>query len=124
MHDYSMKYRELYTQCYEEISGYSSASIQSSLLNVLSKKTKAVGNIIKKIPAVKDTQVDETLIAAGEKLENIGTEKVRKQMKQLIERQSNFVGPFIDNIDTINQLNNNPVQLLVDKDNLYIATIV
>ena len=119
-----MKYRELYTQCYEEISGYSSASIQSSLLNVLSKKTKAVGNIIKKIPAVKDTQVDETLIAAGEKLENIGTEKVRKQMKQLIERQSNFVGPFIDNIDTINQLNNNPVQLLVDKDNLYIATIV
>ena len=38
LHDYSMKYRELYTQCYEEISGYSSASIQSSLLNVLSKK--------------------------------------------------------------------------------------
>ena len=26
-------------------------------------------------------------------------------------------------IDTVNRLNNNPVQLLVDKDNLYIATI-
>lgn len=46
-----------------------------------------------------------------------------QQMRQLIERQSNFVRPFIDNIDTVNRLNNNPVQLLVDKDNLYIATI-
>ena len=56
-------------------------------------------------------------------LTGCGTEKIRKQMRQLIERQSNFVRPFIDNIDTVNRLNNNPVQLLVDKDNLYIATI-
>lgn len=121
--DYSMKYRELYTQCYEEISGYSSTSIQSSLLKGLSKTTKAVGKIVERIPVVGDTQADETLIAAGEKLSDIGTEKIRKQMRQLIERQSNFVRPFIDNIDTVNRLNNNPVQLLVDKDNLYIATI-
>lgn len=121
--DYSMKYRELYTQCYEEISGYSSTSIQSSLLKGLSKTTKAVGKIVERIPVVGDTQADETLIAAGEKLGDIGTEKIRKQMRQLIERQSNFVRPFIDNIDTVNRLNNNPVQLLVDKDNLYIATI-
>lgn len=121
--DYSMKYRELYTQCYEEISGYSSTSIQSSLLKGLSKTTKAVGKIVERIPVVGDTQADETLIAAGEKLGDIGTEKIRKQMSQLIERQSNFVRPFIDNIDTVNRLNNNPVQLLVDKDNLYIATI-
>ena len=121
--DYSMKYRELYTQCYEEISGYSSTSIQSSLLKGLSKTTKAVGKIVERIPVVGDTQADEMLIAAGEKLSDIGTEKIRKQMRQLIERQSNFVRPFIDNIDTVNRLNNNPVQLLVDKDNLYIATI-
>ena len=121
--DYSMKYRELYTQCYEEISGYYSTSIQSSLLKGLSKTTKAVGKIVERIPVVGDTQADETLIAAGEKLGDMGTEKIRKQMRQLIERQSNFVRPFIDNIDTVNRLNNNPVQLLVDKDNLYIATI-
>ena len=66
--DYSIKYRELYTQCYEEISGYSSTSIQSSLLKELSKTTKAVGKIVERIPVVGDTQADETLIAAGEKL--------------------------------------------------------
>lgn len=121
--NYSMKYRELYTQCYDEISGYSSTSIQSSLLKGLSKTTKAVGKIVEKIPVVGDTQADETLIAAGDKLSDIGTEKIRKQMKQLIERQSDFVRPFIENIDTMNRLGNNPVQLLVDRDNLYIGTI-
>ena len=121
--DYSMKYRELYTQCYEEISGYSSTSIQSSLLKGLSKTTKAVGKMVEKIPVVGDTQADETLIAAGDKLSDMGIEKICKQMKQLIERQSNFVRPFIENIDIMNRLSNNPVQLLVDKDNLYIGAI-
>ena len=93
------------------------------MLKGLSKTTKAVGKIVERIPVVGDTQADEMLIAAGEKLSDIGTEKIRKQMRPLIERQSNFVRPFIDNIDTVNRLNNNPVQLLVDKDNLYIATI-
>lgn len=121
--NYSLKYRELYTQCYEAISGYSSTSIQSSLLKGLSKTTIAVGKIVEKIPIVGDTQADEALIATGDKLNNIGTEKVHKQMRQLIERQSNFVRSFIENIDTVNKLNNNPVQLVVDKDNLYIAAI-
>lgn len=122
--DYSMKYRELYTQCYEEISGYSSTSVQSTLLKGLSKTSSAVGKFVEKIPVVGDkTQIDENLIAAGEKLGSIGTEKVYKQMKQLIERQSNFVRPFIDNIDMVNRLNNNQLQMVVDKDNLYIATI-
>ena len=44
-------------------------------------------------------------------------------MSSLIEHQSNSIRPFIENIDTVNELYNKPVQLLVDKDNLYIATI-
>ena len=121
--DYSIKYKELYTQCYEEISGYSSTSVQSSVIKGLSKTTSAVGKFVEKIPVVEKTQIDETLIATGDKLDDIGAEKVRRQMKQLIEQQGNFVRPFIDNIDAVNRLNNDPVQLMVDKDNLYIATI-
>ena len=121
--NYSLKYRELYTQCYEAISGYSSSSVQSALLKGLSKTSTAMGKMIEKIPVVSNSQADETLIAAGDKLQKIGDDKVRKQMKALIERQSNYVRPFIDNINTVNELHNNPVQLLIDKDNLYIATI-
>ncbi len=42
-------------------------------------------------------------------------------MEQLIKRQSNFIKPFIENIDTVNRLNNDSVQILIDKDNLYIG---
>ncbi len=48
--DYSIKYRELYTQCYDEFAGYSSTSIQSSLLKGLSKTTIVVGKLVEKIP--------------------------------------------------------------------------
>ena len=93
------------------------------MLKGLSKTTIAVGKVVEKIPVVGDTQADETIIAVGDKLSDIGTERVRKQMKQLIVRQSNFVRPFIDNIDTVNKLNNKPMQLVVDDENLYIATV-
>ena len=88
-----MKYRALYTQCYEETSGYCLLpGIQSSLLKGLSKTTKAVGKIVERIPVVGDTQADETLIAAGEKFGDIGTEKIRKLTDAAVdERQSNFV---------------------------------
>lgn len=121
--NYSLKYRELYTQCYDEISGYSSSSVQSTLIKGLSKTTTAMGKAIEKIPVVSNSQADETLIAAGGKLQKLSDDKVKKQMQALIERQSNYVRPFVDNINTVNELYNKPVQLLVDKENLYIATI-
>lgn len=43
-------------------------------------------------------------------------------MKQLIERQSNFVRPFIDNIEMVNMLQNKPVRVLLDNNNIYIGT--
>ncbi len=120
---YSLQYKELYTQCYEEISGYSSSSFQSSVLKGLSKAAIAVGKVVEKMPVVGDTQADETLVSAGDKLNDINAERVRRQMQKLIERQSNFVRPFIDNINMINDLYNKPLQMLVDKDNLYIASV-
>lgn len=49
--------------------------------------------------------------------------KLRNRMSSLIEHQSNPIRPFIENIDKVNELCNKPIQLLVDKDSLYIATI-
>ena len=46
-----------------------------------------------------------------------------KQMCSLIERQSNSIRPFIESINAVNELSNRPVRLLLDSENLYIATI-
>lgn len=120
---YSLNYRELYTKCYDEIESYSSTSVQSSMLKGIAKASTSVGKFVEKIPVISKGQADEALIAAGDKLDELNAGKLRKQMSSLIERQSNSIRPFIENIDTVNKLCNKPVQLLVDKENLYISTI-
>lgn len=120
---YSLNYRELYTKCYDEIESYSSTSVQSSMLKGIAKASTSVGKLVEKIPVISKGQADEALIAAGNKLDELNAGKLRKQMSSLIERQSNSIRPFIENIDTVNELCNKPVQLLVDKENLYISTI-
>lgn len=119
LNNYSIQYKELYTKCYEEISNYFSTSIQSAVTKGLSKTTEAVGKLTGKIPFIKKMPVNEKMIATGEKLEDREIKKLHIQMKPLLERQDNFIRPFIENIDAINALNNNPIKLLIDKDNLY-----
>lgn len=120
---YSLNYKELYTKCYDEIESYSSTSVQSSILKGIAKASASVGKFVEKIPVISKGQADEALIAAGDKLDELNAGKLRKQMSSLIEHQSNSIRPFIENIDTVNELCNKPVQLLVDKENLYISTI-
>ena len=120
---YSLKYREIYTKCYDEIESYSSTSVQSLMLKGIAKASTSVGKFVEKIPVISKGQADESLIAAGDKLDELNDGKLRKQMRSLIEHQSNSIRPFIENIDTVNELCNKPVQLLVDKDNLYISTM-
>lgn len=121
LESYSIEYRELYTRCYEEIEEYSSSSVQSHLLKGASKLSSFVGKTVEKIPVVSDGQVDETLVAFGDKLQDLGDERLKKQMTSLIERQSNFVKPFVDNINMVNELYNKPVKVLLDEGNLYIG---
>ena len=120
LENYSLKYRELYTKCYDEIEKYSSTSIQSSMLKGIATTSRSAGKLVEKIPVISKGKADETLIAAGDKLSDFNTEK---QMSSLIEHQSNSIRPFIENIDVVNDLCNKPVRLLVDKENIYIATI-
>ena len=121
--DYSLKYRELYSKCYDEIEGYSSTSMQSSVLKGIAKASTSVGKFVEKIPVISNSQADEALKNAGGKLDEINAGKLRNQMSALIAYQSNLIKPFIENINTVNELYNKPVQLLVDKENLYLATI-
>lgn len=121
LEDYSSNYRLLYTQCYDQIEQYSSTSVETSLLKGISKVSSSAGKIIGKIPAIKEGQVDEALIAAGDKLDDINNNKLKNQMGTLIEHRNNYIKPFVDNINMINDLHNKPIKIVADKDNLYIA---
>ena len=118
---YSWQYRELYTKSYDQLEAYFSTSIQSSLLKGLKSASKATGGAIAKIPVLKKSPVDEVLLDAGDKLEKLGSRRAEQQMQKLVERQSSVVRPFIENIETVERLYNNPITMAFDKDTVYLG---
>jgi hypothetical protein len=120
--DYSFKYRELYTKCYDQIEGYAKSSIQSTLLNGLANVNRVAGEAISKVPVISKSQIDETLIETGDKLGKYGSKRIEQTMKQLIDKQSSCVRPFIENINVVNRLYNQPIDLLFDKENIYFGS--
>jgi len=118
--DYSFEYREFYTKSFIQIEGYANSSIQSNLLKGLANVNKIAGEALSKIPVISKSQIDETLIETGGKLEDFGYKRAAQTMQQFIEKQSAYVYPFIENINTVNRLYNQPMELLFDGDNLYL----
>ena len=119
--DYSFEYRELYAKSYAQIEGYANSSIQSNLLKGLASINKIAGEAISKVPVISKSQIDETLIGTSEKLGRFGTKRTEQTMRQFIEKQSAYVRPFIENINAVNRLYNRPLEILFDKENLYLA---
>lgn len=120
--DMSFRYRELYSLAYEQIEGYTKSSLQSKLVGGLSVMNKVAGETIAKIPVISKTQIDETLIETGEKLGTYKEQRITTTMHRLVERQSSCIRPFIDNIDMVNRMYNQPMTLIFNEENLYLTT--
>ena len=117
---YSLKYRELYTDCYNELESESGSSIQTALLGGVAHITKGAGDVIAKIPVISKGQLDEALIDAGERLGKTKEGKASKQMQSLVSGQTGMVKPFIDNINAVKQLYNEPLEFYFNQENLYL----
>lgn len=121
--DYSFQYRDLYTKCYNQIEGYSKSSIQAHLLSGLASVNKVAGEAIAKVPVISKSQIDETLIEAGNRLGKFGSRKIEQTMGQFVDKQSSCVRLFVENINTVNRMFNRPMELLIDKDNIYFSPV-
>ena len=116
---YSYKYRELYTECYDQLDRYAKTSIQAHLLNGMASVNKIAGEAVAKVPIISKSQIDETLIETGNKLGKFGAKRTENAMKKFVEKQSSSVRPFIESINSINKLYNKPMELLYDQENIY-----
>lgn len=119
--DMAFQYRELYSMAYEQIEGYTKSSLQSKLVGGLSVMNRVAGETIAKIPVISKSQIDETLIEAGEKLGTYKEKRVVTTMYKLVERQSSCIRPFIDNIDMVNRMYNQPMTLIFNDENMYLS---
>lgn len=118
----AFQYREFYSLAYSQIENMSKSSLQAHLFGGLSAINKGAGTAIAKMPGINKSQIDETLIEAGERIGAYKNRRVQTTMQQLLERQSSCVRPFIDNINAVNRLYNEPVTLIFNHDTLYLGS--
>lgn len=123
--DYSVKYSELSTKCYDQIKKYAQSSLQSKMYKgAISVSRGVADNLVKENRDLKEL-AGVSLVFGSKKLENKRSERIEqtmKQFKQNIEKQNDYIQPFVENINTVNKLYNQPIELIFDKENLYIGT--
>ena len=116
---YAGQYRELHQKCYELIEGDSKTSLQAYVLKGVAGLNKALGKGIAKIPKISDGQVDEALIGAGEKVDGFSERRTESTMELFAREECSCVRPFVDNLNAVNMIYNEPMELLFDRDNVY-----
>ncbi len=119
--DMSFQYRELYSLVYEQIEGYAKSSLQSKLVGSMSVMNRVAGEAIAKIPVINKSQIDETLVDAGAKLGTFKEKRVTTTMKKLVELQSSCIRPFVENINMVNRIYNQPITMIFNEEDLYLT---
>ena len=118
----ALQYRDFYSAVYTRLEGMSRSSLQTRLVNGLAAASKTAGEVLSKVPVISKSPVDEALIAAGNKMDSHEVQKTRSALMRLAEQQSSCVRPFIEQIQNIDRLYNQPVTLIFDRDTLYLGT--
>ena len=96
--EYEFNYKELYTKCYNNIESSTEKSIQTILTKWLANASKGTGKLISKIPFVSKGKVDELFIDS-----------------------ENSTNPFVESLDKVNVIYNESIDILIDKNNLYLV---
>jgi hypothetical protein len=118
----SFQYLELYSAAYTRIEGRTKSSLQARILTGLSFANKAAGEAIAKIPVISKSQLDENLVEAGRKIGAYEENRAESTMRQLVDRESSCIRPFVDQINTINQVYNCPMTLVFNNETLYLGS--
>ena len=118
--EYSIKYRDLYTECYNEIEGYSKLSIQTKLNKGIAEISKGIGTAVAKTPIISRGQIDEFLIKSGEKIEAHNEKKNDESVKRLSVNAMRFSNPFNESLKQISTIYNDPIEVLMDSENIYL----
>jgi len=123
IYQYSDEYTSLYEKCIKKIECDANTSLEGYLLKGLSKLSSGAGKIVERIPVVSKSQLDENLIKAGCLIEDANKTRAQNMVRMLFDSQTDYIGPFLDNIQIIDNLYNRPVNLMFDEKYIYIGEV-
>ncbi|MCD8336509.1 MAG: hypothetical protein LUD18_04390 [Lachnospiraceae bacterium] len=116
----AFQFRELYTDCYNRLEDISKSSVQTVMTGGAADISKGAGKVIAKIPVISKGPVDEALLSAGNKLGAKNAAKTGKAMHLLIETSVSCTVPFVQSIERINRIYNEPMSVFFDSENIYL----
>ena len=113
--EHALQFRNLYTASYDKIESLKKDAITAQAANRLADVSRSVGNLIGKIPVVKDGPVDEFLIGVGDSISDAEKKRLEKILAFFMQYKDSGLIPVAEHIDLVNHLSNKPVVLLYDK---------
>lgn len=117
----SKKYDELFDECCKRIEKASKSSVETFFTKGLSDLSRGFGKVIASIPVICEGPVDEGLIGAGDQLEKWNTEKSKDIIDDLAKDADVCAVPFLDNIKMLNKVYNEPIDMLIGSDGVYLV---
>ena len=116
----SLQYRETYTQCYDYIDKYSKTTVESQVLGGVAAVSRFLGNVIRQVPLISESPIDEALLDAGDQLDNMSSGWGEERLKELTVKKDHYAMPFMESIHMIDELYNSPMELCFGRENLYL----
>ena len=117
-----LRYREFYTECYNQLERSWEKSIQSQLLKGLSSCTKKLGKAVGKVPVIKVEPLEKGFAGTGNWLGNVEGKKIEQSMRKFTRTQDSTVVPFIESIETVSRIYNQRLELAFDGEGLYLSS--
>ena len=121
---YAVDYTSFYEKSIEGIEKMASSSVQSRALQGISFVGKFVGKQIAKIPD-KDNKIkiDDGLISGSDKLSEINAKAIADTKDAFLSVQDNGIQMFGEKIGLINNMYNEPIELYIDTENIYLTSV-
>lgn len=115
-------YRDLYTQCSEELERNKARTIDAHLRRGAAKASTKIGSAIGKAPILSRGPADEALIEVGRRLDRSDEASRIRTVQRFAEHKEAQIKPFVDGIDSVRRFTNEPVALLVSGKGVFLDT--
>lgn len=123
MERYSLEYFDIYGKCANRIEKDAKGSLEAVVVHGLGTAGGKLGNMIAATPLGDKTQIDEALVDSANAAKRFSRSGANKSVKALASAKPGFMRPFIDSIEELDRLHNEPVALAMDKESVYVIPL-
>ena len=114
------EYDTLFSDCYSQIEKYHQSAVDSKIIDGIGAVIKGMGKTVGSIPKISDTQFDEALIEAGQKLNKKNSINIDRKLETVEQFKDNHIKYFLDNLSSVDLMYNGENAMLTDGENLYV----